>query len=153
MLERSQSTTLLQQFCELLLYSKVILKSMKVADDTFSRISECEWVKESCLLVSGKHFSYKFFQIYTFAKEYLKILWGFWGSIRNEWIKHCLFRWSLFDTWYKIFSIHLIIILDLFNYLSPIQVLPGPIVLFKITLEILLNSQKIKWRWYLHGIF
>ena len=45
MLDRSQTTTLLQEFCELLLSFKVILKSMKVADDTFSRISECEWVK------------------------------------------------------------------------------------------------------------
>ena len=45
MLERSQTTTLLQLFCELLLYSKVISKSMKVADDTFQRISGCEWVK------------------------------------------------------------------------------------------------------------
>ena len=46
MFERSQTTTLLQLFCELLLYSKVILKSMKVADDTIYRISECEWVKD-----------------------------------------------------------------------------------------------------------
>ena len=35
MLKRSQTTTLLQIFCELLLYSQVILKSMKVADGTF----------------------------------------------------------------------------------------------------------------------
>ena len=35
MLIRSQTTTLLQIFCELLLYSKVIFESMKVADDTF----------------------------------------------------------------------------------------------------------------------
>ena len=35
MFERSQTTTLLQLLCELLLYSKVILKIMKVADDTF----------------------------------------------------------------------------------------------------------------------
>ena len=33
MFERSQTTTLLQLFCELLLYSKVISKSIKVADD------------------------------------------------------------------------------------------------------------------------
>ena len=32
---RSQATTLLQIFCELLFYSQVISKSMKVADDTF----------------------------------------------------------------------------------------------------------------------
>ena len=45
MLIRSQITTLLQIFCELLLYSQVIFKSMKVADDTSKSNSECEWVK------------------------------------------------------------------------------------------------------------
>ena len=35
MLIRSQTTTFLQIFCELSLYSKVIIKSMRVADDTF----------------------------------------------------------------------------------------------------------------------
>ena len=34
MLIRSQTTTLLQIFYELLLYSQVIFKSMRVADDT-----------------------------------------------------------------------------------------------------------------------
>ena len=42
---RSQTTTTLQIFCELLLYSQVIFKSMRVADDTFKSNSECEWVK------------------------------------------------------------------------------------------------------------
>ena len=37
-------TTLLQIFCENLLYFQVILKSMKIADDTFLGNSECEWV-------------------------------------------------------------------------------------------------------------
>ena len=55
MLEISQTTTLLQLFCELLLYSKVILKSMRVADDTIYRISECEWVKKYSLTCSGEH--------------------------------------------------------------------------------------------------
>ena len=45
MLIRSQATTLPQIFCKLLLYSQVIIKSMRVADDTFYSISECEWVK------------------------------------------------------------------------------------------------------------
>ena len=45
MLIRSQITTLLQIFCELLLYSQVIFKSMKVADDTSKSNSECEWVE------------------------------------------------------------------------------------------------------------
>ena len=45
MLTRSQTTTLLQIFCELSLHSQVIFKSMKVADVTFWRNSECEWVK------------------------------------------------------------------------------------------------------------
>ena len=44
MLIRIQGTTLLQIFCELLLYSQVIFKSMRVADNTFKRNSECEWV-------------------------------------------------------------------------------------------------------------
>ena len=44
MLIRSQTTTLLI-FCEILLCSQVIFKSMKVADDTFQRNSECQWVK------------------------------------------------------------------------------------------------------------
>ena len=45
MLIRSQTKTLIQIFCELLLYSQVIFESMKVADDTFWRNSECQWVK------------------------------------------------------------------------------------------------------------
>ena len=44
MLTSGQTTTPLQIFWELFLYSKVIFKSMKVADDTFKRNSECEWV-------------------------------------------------------------------------------------------------------------
>ena len=44
MLNRSQTTTFLQIFYELLLYSHVILKSMRVADDTLEGNSECEWV-------------------------------------------------------------------------------------------------------------
>ena len=44
MLIRSRATTLLQIFCELLLYSQVIFKSMRVADDAFLWNSECEWV-------------------------------------------------------------------------------------------------------------
>ena len=41
---RSQITTLLQIFSELSLYSQVIFKSMKVADDTSGGTLECEWV-------------------------------------------------------------------------------------------------------------
>ena len=37
-------TTLLQIFCENLLYFQVILKSMKIADDTYLGNSECEWL-------------------------------------------------------------------------------------------------------------
>ena len=44
MLIRSQATTLLQIFCELLLYYQVIFKGMRVADDTFWLNSKCEWV-------------------------------------------------------------------------------------------------------------
>ena len=45
MLIRSHTTTLLQIFGKLLLYSQVIFKSMKVADDASKSNSECEWVK------------------------------------------------------------------------------------------------------------
>ena len=38
-------TTLLQIFCENLLYFQVIFRSMKIADNTFVRNPECEWVK------------------------------------------------------------------------------------------------------------
>ena len=44
MLNRSQTTTFLQISYDLLLYSQVILKRMRVADDTLEGISECEWV-------------------------------------------------------------------------------------------------------------
>ena len=37
-------TSLLQIFCENLLYFQVIFKIMKIADDTFLGNSECEWV-------------------------------------------------------------------------------------------------------------
>ena len=47
MLNRSQTTTFLEIFYELLLYSQVILKSMRVADDTLEGISECEWIKNN----------------------------------------------------------------------------------------------------------
>ena len=40
----SQTRTLLQIFCDFLLYSKDIFKNMRVAD-TFYRNSKCEWVK------------------------------------------------------------------------------------------------------------
>ena len=46
MLIRSQTTTLLQISCELLLCSQVIFKSMKVADVRFWWSSKCEWVKK-----------------------------------------------------------------------------------------------------------
>ena len=45
MLTRSQTRSPLQIFWEFLLNSKVIFKSMRIADDTFKRSSECEWVK------------------------------------------------------------------------------------------------------------
>ena len=45
MLVISQTTTLLQIFYELLLYSLVIFRSIRIADDTIQRNSEFEWVK------------------------------------------------------------------------------------------------------------
>ena len=50
MLIRSHTTTLLQIFCELLLYSQVIFKSMEVADDASKSISECEWVNHAAMV-------------------------------------------------------------------------------------------------------
>ena len=44
---RSQTTTLLQIFCEFSLCSQVIFKSMKVADVRFWLSFKCEWVKEN----------------------------------------------------------------------------------------------------------
>ena len=44
MLIISKTTNLLQIFYELSLYSQVIKKNMRVADDTFRRNSECKWV-------------------------------------------------------------------------------------------------------------
>ena len=41
---RSHTSTLNQIFCELLLNTQVIFKSMRVADDTFWWNSDCEWV-------------------------------------------------------------------------------------------------------------
>ena len=45
MFNRILPTTLLQIFCENLLYFQVFLKSMKIADDTYLGNFECEWVK------------------------------------------------------------------------------------------------------------
>ena len=45
MFKRSQTTTLLQIFCELSFCSQVIFKSMKVADVRFWWSAKCEWVK------------------------------------------------------------------------------------------------------------
>ena len=45
-------TTLLQIFCENLLYFQVIFKSMKIADDTFLGKSDCEWVNVTACLQS-----------------------------------------------------------------------------------------------------
>ena len=49
---KSQTTTPLQIFCELLLYSKVLFKNIKVADDAYERSSECEWVKNGKDIIS-----------------------------------------------------------------------------------------------------
>ena len=47
MLIRIQTTNLLQIFCEISFYFKVIFKSMKVADDIWRGSRECEWVKKA----------------------------------------------------------------------------------------------------------
>ena len=44
-------TTLLQIFCENLLYFNVIFKSMKIADDTFLGNSECKWVNPFVIVI------------------------------------------------------------------------------------------------------
>ena len=46
MLIRSQTRTLLQISCELSFYAQVIIKSMRVADNTISENSECECVNQ-----------------------------------------------------------------------------------------------------------
>ena len=55
MVIRSQITTLLQKFREVSLYSQVILKSMRVADVTLLRNSECERVKAKSILYTFYH--------------------------------------------------------------------------------------------------
>ena len=67
MFNRILPTTLLQIFCENLLYFQVIFKSMKIADDTFPGNSECEWVnqdlKTGCLkLAIVKYLGVLFFK-------------------------------------------------------------------------------------------
>ena len=64
MLKRNQTTILPQIVCKFLHYSQVILKSMRVADDTFYGISECEWVNRGVdiphwleAIISGGTFS------------------------------------------------------------------------------------------------
>ena len=44
MLIRSKRSTLLQMFCELSLYTQVIFKSMREADDAVQSTPECEGV-------------------------------------------------------------------------------------------------------------
>ena len=48
MLTRRKITTLLQIFHEPKLFSQVIFKSMRIADDTFQGNSECEQVSMGC---------------------------------------------------------------------------------------------------------
>ena len=48
-------TTLLQIFCENLLYFQVIFKSMNIADDIFRGNSECEWVKVARMSPALQH--------------------------------------------------------------------------------------------------
>ena len=47
MLIRRKATTLLQIFCELLLYTQVIFKSMRVADDNSNETLSVNGLKES----------------------------------------------------------------------------------------------------------
>ena len=55
---RMLPTTLLQIFCENLLYFQVIFKSMKLADDTFSSNSKCEWVNITESLMNALGFRF-----------------------------------------------------------------------------------------------
>ena len=55
MLKKSQTTTFLQIFYELLLYSQINLKSMRVAADSFQGIFECEWVKHVGLAITSSY--------------------------------------------------------------------------------------------------
>ena len=51
--QKQKTTTLLQVLYEFLLYSQVIFKSMRLADDTFYRNSECRWVRNAVYLLEG----------------------------------------------------------------------------------------------------
>ena len=74
MLIRSQTTTLLQIFYEILLCSQVIFKSMKVADDTFQRNSECQYVK--------KYLTKLLFPMHSSASlNYNHIFLIWWGTV------------------------------------------------------------------------
>ena len=64
MLNRSQTTTFLQIFYELLLYFQVILKSMRVSDGTLEGISECEWVKIIFIFIL-QHVNTRYKNIFT----------------------------------------------------------------------------------------
>ena len=48
-------TTLLQIFCENLLYSQIITKSMKIADNISRGTPKCEWVNRSQSLIDTNH--------------------------------------------------------------------------------------------------
>ena len=72
MLVQSKRSTLLQIFCELLLYTQVVSKSMRLADDTFQSTSECEWVN----VAYGVNME-------LFSKEKIFSLWS-WISISSR---------------------------------------------------------------------
>ena len=56
----SYLTRTLHQFCcEILFIPQVIFKSMRVADDTFYRTSEREWVKLLCVFAKSMIDSFK----------------------------------------------------------------------------------------------
>ena len=81
-------TTLLQIFCENLLYFQVIFKSMKIADDTFLGNSECKWVnlRSRCTVSyrqgNQKHiFHHLFHSLWTFLMRRLLLSEAEWWKI------------------------------------------------------------------------
>ena len=75
---RSQTTTLHQIFCELLLCSEVIFKSVRVADVRLYWSYKCEWANEVFLSLSMVN------RLYVARKDYITQLPSFpyrWFSI------------------------------------------------------------------------
>ena len=75
---RTQTTTLLQIFCELSLCSHVIFISMKVADVRFWWSSKCEWVDSNrplTIVLRAAKTGLTHLEIYYLQKHFLENIW------------------------------------------------------------------------------